>query len=394
MYRSQLSIQPLLCLSVSILIHLFVPTLHARQPQPNLRTETGQPFRAKLSGRLFLDGISFLSERDTLSDRLNLVDLRLAGKVTFGAWYAKLDIGFAHNKLSIKDAFLQYRYRDHYFRAGYMLGYFGLDQNFSTCDYLFNTESAIAGAIYPGRRNGISYNYSVPHFYLAAGAFLGDKLTVHENEQPGYNATLRGIWRPINEPERLLHIGISSYCRVPDKDRRTGHQRITLSNRGVTYLKVPAFQSITLNAKDQYSLSAEFYGFRHKWMAQAEYLMTSIGTRTPDGIQRYIAHGGYLVVGYLLKGEHYGYDPLDAVPTMPTDPHSLLLVARVGASDLNDHGIQLSGGFQKDLTLGLDYFLDNYISTRLSYSYVHLDEHSPLSERDIHLFQARLQFRF
>ena len=77
----------------------------------------------------------------------------VTGKADFGdGWYTKLDVGFASNKVRLKDAFLQKTKNGHMLRIGYMIGMFSLDQSVSTNDYLFMTGANVAEIFYPGRR--------------------------------------------------------------------------------------------------------------------------------------------------------------------------------------------------------------------------------------------------
>lgn len=61
-----------------------------------------------LGGRLFLDGGIFTASPACFNSGVGISDLRITGKADFGdGWYTKLDVGFASNKVRLKDAFLQ-----------------------------------------------------------------------------------------------------------------------------------------------------------------------------------------------------------------------------------------------------------------------------------------------
>ncbi len=67
-----------------------------------------EKLKVNLSGCILLDGISFMNNRTTMTGKNGIPDLRLVEKATYDNWYGKLNIGFAGNKVSVKDAYLQY----------------------------------------------------------------------------------------------------------------------------------------------------------------------------------------------------------------------------------------------------------------------------------------------
>ena len=80
----------------------------------------------RLSGRMHFDGVSYISSPDTMCNQLDMVDLRLGGKVNLGNWYLNVDVSFSDNKVSVKDAFLQYSQFGNYFRAGHQYVFTGI----------------------------------------------------------------------------------------------------------------------------------------------------------------------------------------------------------------------------------------------------------------------------
>ena len=117
---------------------------------PVFASPGSSPIDWKLSGRLFLDGGTYIHSPKSLHTGAHISDVRLAAKVhIYSNWYTKIDIGFANNKVTMKDAFTEYGKDGNYFRAGYMLGYYSIDQSTSTNDLVFNTASNVAETFYP-----------------------------------------------------------------------------------------------------------------------------------------------------------------------------------------------------------------------------------------------------
>lgn len=345
-----------------------------------------------LGGRLFIDGGLFTYAPSDYSPTVGITDLRLTGKVSFSeGWFTKLDIGFAKNKVTLKDAFVQKRWNDHIFRVGYMLGMFSLDQSSSTNDYLFLTGANIAESFYPDRRIGISYTYSSLHYYTSVGVFCGDGLNYSTKIQQGNNATLRFVYRPLNESDRLVHIGSGVFYKTPDKDKESKMRSISMKTRGVTYLSIPYMLSTVIdNVKTQYQWNIESIFHYNRCFIQAEYLQMWIN-RT-RGIETYTARGGYVEGGYLLKGKSLAYDAVDALPICPSDPHSLCVFARFNYTDLNDSS--LKGGKQYDISWGINYYLNSHIIFRFNYSHIWLDTFSVIGKENLDMWQTRIQVKF
>lgn len=371
---------------LSLLLSIALPLLAS--------TESTLPFSLKLTGRLLVDGGTYINSPKALHSGVNVTDLRLGAKLRIqSCWYTKIDVGFAGNKVSIKDAFTEYGKDGNYFRAGYMLGYYSIDQSNSTNQLLFNTGANVAETFYPGRRIGVSYTRDIPAYYLSAGAFWGDGLGFSETTKQGYNLSGRVVWRPVNNPDNLLHIGTGAIFRVPNEDTDTHSRQISLSSKGVTCLSSPSTLDLTIeDARSQVQANGECLLYHNRWMLQTEYMLTTI--RRSNGMPSFTAHGGYVTGGFLLKGSRYAYDSLDALPVMPQEPHSLLLVCRYNYTNLNDSHSNLMGGSQHDISIGINYYLNKYISSRLNYAHLWLDKYSALGKCTINILQLRLQVRF
>ena len=275
--------------------HITILLLAILYTFPLFASPDSSPVDWKLSGRLFLDGGVYIHSPKSLHAGAHISDVRLAAKVRiYSNWYTKIDIGFANNKVTMKDAFIEYGKDGNYFRAGYMLGYYSIDQSTSTNDLVFNTASNVAETFYPDRRIGLSYTRSLPSYYFSAGAFCGDGLSFSETTKPGYNFSGRIVWRPLNSSGQLFHIGTGALFRVPDKDTEAKTQQIRLKSKRVTYIPSPRTLDMTVeDAENQIQSNVECLFFQHKWLLQTEFLYTNINRK--DHKPSYSAHGGYIM---------------------------------------------------------------------------------------------------
>ena len=342
-------------------------------------------------GRLFLDGGIFISSPAYFNSGDNIPDLRITGKVNFGnGWYTKVDVGFASDKVKLKDAFLQKTSKEHMLRIGYMIGMFSLDQSSSTNDYLFMTGANVAETFYPGRRIGASYTWSKSKYYVSGGVFCGDGLNFHNHVEQGINATLRMVYRPLDKFHNLFHIGIGGFYKCPDKNAETGDQSISFIGAGCTYLSVPyVFDSTINNTQCQYQWNIESIWYYHKLFLQGE-LISMIVKRydIPD----FHAYGGYIEGGYFILGNRLGYDRRDAVPLCTEENGSLAIFARINHTNLNNS--YLKYGMLTDISLGVNYYLNSHLIFRLNYSHVKTDRHTAIGKSNYNVLQSRIQIKF
>lgn len=345
----------------------------------------------KLGGRLFLDGGVFISSPERFRPNVNIPDLRLTGKADFGkGWYTKLDVGFAGNKIKLKDAFLQKTNNEHMIRAGYMIGMFSLDQSSSTNDYLFMTGANVAETFYPDRRIGISYTYSNKKLYFSGGVFCGDDINLTQEIKPETNVTLRIAYRPINDSHTLFHIGTGGLYKHPNTNTKTGEQTIHLSSKGCTYLPVPdVFDATITNSKVQYQWNIETILYHYRFFMQGEIMGMLIKRKD---IPHYNAHGGYIEGGYFICGKKLGYDQRDALPTCTDDANSIAIFARVNRTNLNDSN--LKNGTLTDFSIGLNWYINEHIIFRLNYSNIKTDLYAKIPESTYNLLQSRIQVKF
>lgn len=344
-----------------------------------------------LGGRLFLDGGIFTASPACFNSGVGISDLRITGKADFGdGWYTKLDVGFASNKVRLKDAFLQKTKNGHMLRIGYMIGMFSLDQSVSTNDYLFMTGANVAEIFYPGRRIGASYTWSKSKFYASGSVFCGDGLNFHNNIKQGVNATLRFVYRPLDNAHTLLHIGTGGLYKRPDKNTETGERSISLKGTGDTYLPVPfVFDSTINHSQCQYQWNIESIFHHLKFFLQGEVMGMIIRRNNSPS---YNAYGGYIEGGYFILGNRLGYDRRDALPLCPENKNSLAIFVRVNHTNLNDSDLKC--GALTDLSAGMNYYLNKHIIFRLNYSHVKTDQYSALGKTHYNVLQSRIQIKF
>lgn len=106
-------------------------------------------------------------------------------------------------------------------------------------------------------------------------------------------------------------------------------------------------------------------------------------------------HGGYIQGGFLVKGRGFGYDAMYGIPERPVSPQTIEQVTRFNYTNLNDDKAGIRGGEEKDLSLGVIFYLNRYLGVKVNGSYVWIGKHcNNFYKKDFFLVQARLQYIF
>ena len=347
--------------------------------------------KVKMGGRLYLDGGFYTNAPEGFNAAAEIADIRVTTKVSLGdGWKGKLDVSYADNKVRLKDVFIQKSINDHHFRVGHMFGMFSMEQSNSSNDFLFIAPAMVANMFGPSRRVGASYTYAAPHYYFSSGAFMGDELHFDKDIKQGFNATARFVYRPFIEPGRFLHVGVGGLFRKPDHPVGETDHTLELSTEANTKLSSPDVFHLALpHFENAWQWNAEMFGQLGRFFMQAEYMQMLVHRKE---VSNYMAHGGYVQAGVVLKGEHMSYDMEDAFSLCSSTPGSLLLFGRFSATDLNDG--EVFGGYAYDASVGLNYYMTKHLIFRLNYSHQWADEHTAVGDTNWGLMQGRIQLKF
>ncbi|WP_300704447.1 porin [Bacteroides sp.] len=347
----------------------------------------------KLTGRMLMDGGVFLRNENGFGNGTEFSDLRVGAKATYQQWDMKVEIGYVGSKVSIKDAFATYTSGKHIIQVGQFYEPFTLDMLCSTFDLRFNQSPGAVLAMTNSRRLGAAYTYNSQHYYACGGFFTDNDISNLKNVSQGYAIDGRLVYRPVNESGKLLHLGMAGVYRTPDGTLPEEENRnvfiykspgvSTIDNRNLIYAEVD-------NTRYQFKLGAELLIYYHKFFLQSEYIRTQVKRRT--GFTDYTGQGVYLQCSWLLLGNEYAYDEALACPARPIG-RALELCGRFNIVDMNDRNANITGGAQKDLSLGLNYYINKHVGVKVNYSYVMPGNHiKEISRKNFSLFQARFQF--
>lgn len=371
-----------------------IPTLITAFLAGWITVQANEPLQIKFRSRALLDAAVSGYGKEKTQGYYRLEDFRVGFKATYGKFELKADVGIGGGKTTFKDVLLNYHFDHSVLSLGNGYEPFSMDMLISTADLRFHQSAASVLAFTDSRKLGVTYHFYTPCWYLAAGIYTHNDLNkIGDEQKNAFVSTARAVWRKQEKDHRLLHFGgaISFRTReVNTPEPPTGE----IGSEGVTSLfSEPLLETEFSNKGTEVKGVIEALYTTPRFMLQAEYYVDRFN-RT-GGQTAFCPHGGYIQGGFLIKGRGFGYDATYGVPGRPVSPQAIELVARFNRTDLNDNRADIRGGEEKDLSAGINFYLNQYLAIKLNGSYVWVGKHcNGLYQKNLFLAQARLQYIF
>jgi phosphate-selective porin OprO/OprP len=235
-----------------------------------------------------------------------------------------------------------------------------------------------------------------------------------------YAATGRLTWLPWYEEDGkcMVHLGISGSHRDPIGEQVRFRARTSVQNAPT--LLTPFVNILVdtgfFNTTAEDILGLEFFANLGPLTVQAEYLGTwcqnsalaPTGAPAGPNMGTTFFSGAYVQALYWLTGEYTRWDRKAAVPAgyVVNSPFYLLngvhgLMASPGAwqvgvrySYVDDNSKGISGGTLSDLTVGLNWILNQNMKLQWNYDWAFRGGFDTASNGNIHAFGMRMQFNF
>lgn len=350
------------------------------------------------SGRILLDGGVFDSKNDEFVNGVAIPDLRVGVKASYGKYKAKLDIGYAYGKVSLKDVFIERKFSStSLLRVGHFVHQFGLQSSTSSSMKITMEEPASNEAFFNSRLVGAMYVHDQNDFFGTASVFVENeamKKSSNEMEKQGYGFMSRLVYRPFRNEGALFHVGISGAFEKPryNNNEELNHKSFVLSARFPSRIaKVTALEATITDAKNLFKFTPELLGSYGPLAIESQYYYLT--AKRENHLSNYKASGAYAIVRGLILGGHYSYSNADSGIATP-GPGSLECVAGYNYTDMSDAKADIRGGRLNDVVVGLNYYINKYMIWRFRYSYTHVGNRAGVDNQSLNAFQTRLQILF
>lgn len=352
----------------------------------------------KPSGRILMDAAFLNSSNKAVDeqcvDGVNVPDIRIGMKVSYGKWEGKADIGYARGSVSPKDIFIQYNFnKQNFLRGGYFVHQFGY-QSATSSSFKVSMEEPETHSAFGvgGRLVGLMYEHSDDKFMGTGSIYTDAQSFKKQTNHTGYQGSgflTRLVYHPLIEKGNLFHVGIGLNYELAAENRSNMEFKAPYS---VRVAGINAIGAKITDAKNDFKFSGELMAAKGHVGIEGQYIFMNVDRK--GDAKSYKAWGAYGNLRFLLNNE-YEYVKNDAGIATPA-PKSWELVAAYNYTDMNDAKAGFHGGKLSDWALTMNYYINKYMIWRVSGHIVRAGEsdYSGFNKNTFRVIETRLQFKF
>lgn len=352
----------------------------------------------KPSGRILMDAAFLNSSNKAVDeqcvDGVNVPDIRIGMKVSYGKWEGKADIGYARGSVSPKDIFIQYNFnKQNFLRGGYFVHQFGY-QSATSSSFKVSMEEPETHSAFGvgGRLVGLMYEHSDDKFMGTGSVYTDAQSFKKQTNQTGYQGTgflTRLVYHPLIEKGNLFHVGIGLNYELAAENRSNMEFKAPYP---VRVAGINAIGAKITDAKNDFKFSGELMAAKGHVGIEGQYIFMNVDRK--GDAKSYNAWGAYGNLRFLINNE-YEYVKNDAGIATPA-PKSWELVAAYNYTDMNDAKAGFHGGKLSDWALTMNYYINKYMIWRVSGHIVRAGEsdYSGFNKNTFRVIETRLQFKF
>lgn len=352
----------------------------------------------KPSGRILMDAAFLNSSNKAVDeqcvDGVNVPDIRIGMKVSYGKWEGKADIGYARGSVSPKDIFIQYNFnKQNFLRGGYFVHQFGY-QSATSSSFKVSMEEPETHSAFGvgGRLVGLMYEHSDNKFMGTGSVYTDAQSFKKQTNLTGYQGSgflTRLVYHPLIEKGNLFHVGIGLNYELAAENRSNMEFKAPYP---VRVAGINAIGAKITDAKNDFKFSGELMAAKGHVGIEGQYIFMNVDRK--GDAKSYNAWGAYGNLRFLLNNE-YEYVKNDAGIATPA-PKSWELVAAYNYTDMNDAKAGFHGGKLSDWALTMNYYINKYMIWRVSGHIVRAGEsdYSGFNKNTFRVIETRLQFKF
>lgn len=254
---------------------------------------------------------------------------------------------------------------------------FSLSDVISSNDTTFIERALPVDALSPSRRMGVGFSRTPDAYTISAVAF-GSSL---DGDDRGRGVAARFTLAPVRTADTVVHLGIAAVIEDP---RSKVDFDTTPESRVADVDLVNTGGIDDVDRIDRFGLEAAWR--RGPLSVQGEWLQA--GVRRGAGLPDATFDGWYVQGSWVLTGEARPYKNGRFKDIQPASPRGAWEVtARYSRIDLDDADIL--GGNERNVTVGLNYYLNDHLRIMLNYIQVHSERRGQTDNPDILLLRAQ-----
>ena len=358
-------------------------------------------FALKVGARMHADASGHF-DTPAASNANNGTEIRRARLYVAGTLYEdflyQAEADFADNQVAIKDFLVGYTgFSWGKFLAGHQKQPFSLAVEMSSNDIPFVEREVDTDLVIPfvDRAIGFRGDFSGDHWYVTGGIY-GDTADKDADGNEGWGSTLRGIWAPIRDENKVLHLGVRGAFREPDD------QQVRVRSETTHLSSLYTVDTGTLKNIDRVWLVGPEAAFAYgPFSVVGEYYHAFLDRRRGAnlGFDAWHVQATWSLTGesrsasYKMgSGEFKGLKPANNFSLSREGWGAWELAFRYAAIDLNDEDVR--GGSQGVTTLALNWYLNPAIRVLFDWSRIVNGNSLTVAAKGMNILQGRIDFHF
>jgi phosphate-selective porin OprO/OprP len=355
-----------------------------------LTFQAGDSFAVNLGGRIHYDAAVFEDDLTRFTNRGDFRRARLELGIQAGERLRfRFDYDWAGSE-GWRNAWAALKVTDNVsVRGGSMIAPFSMEDMGSSND-LTLMERATSNALAPGYGVGGAVQASGDHWSAMVGWF-GEPIDfdADSGNSIGEGWGGRVTYAPIRKSREVLHFGLGFQDREIEED--ASFRLSARPESGVADNKL--IDTGALAGVENYTAwNGEIAYMRGPFSIQGEYaLMDADRSNRPDPS----FEGGYVTVSYVITGERRRYSRSSGVlggVRVRKDHQALEVAARYSMLDLDSQTV--SGGREENMTLGLNWYLNQNVRIMANYVNARAEPNRNGDDETVNIGQMRLQVAF
>lgn len=259
----------------------------------------------------------------------------------------------------------------------------------TTSRYLTFMERSFASKLDASRSLGVQASHWGNRYNVIGGVHFNTQGEYEEVEfsqdqnkdygiDEGYSLTGRGVFRPIIDEDKVLHLGVAGTYRTPKTHTEVPNnfRYSTRTHTSINRKKYIDTDDIA-DVETVVGYDLELAGAYKNFMFQGEYKSFTINRL--DDLESFDISGGYIQAGYLLFGGRYNYNKAEGEFTRLTrgkDFGELEVALRYDYVNANDFDAEIYGGSVEGYAVGLNYYFNPNVKFMVNYIYNNHDRYA------------------
>lgn len=374
---------------------IYAPAQQA--PEPNVTVESLVPnLKWAPTGRIAVDAATFITPDKQFEDGISLMDARFGFKATCGMFFAKAEVSFANEKVTLKDAFIRASFKHGMnLQVGNFFAPYGQQIHDSSNRSVMMRPRACE-TFTPLRVLGVMGTYNMNKWHAAVGIAAETKASVlspDKSKGQGWGFYTRVLYRPFRESGNILHVGLSGAAATPEynTDAALNHHSFTLRTYYPSRVsRIVATEAVIDNAKSMFSFTPEIVAARGRMALESQFYFNTINRKESHNFS---AYGVYATLSGILIGNDYTYSSADSRLAAPP-AKTLELALDYSYTNLTDTDSGIRGGRTSDVSATLSWYIHRYIIWRICGSYTHTFDRADATLGNVTALQTRFQILF